>query len=405
VLGLDYAWFLIGMSFASPATILPAFAAHLGASNLAIGAIPAVMTLGWFLPSLFLAPHTEALPRKLPFILRYTVWERLSLPALAGVAFLLAETAPRLSLALLLLLMLAMAAVGGALMPAWMDIIGRAIPTTLRGRFFGAASLVASIGGLLAGAATTYLLAALPEPQSYGFCFLAGSACLAGSYLALAAAREPVAEGARAPVPLATYLGRIPALLRRDRNLAWFLVARSAATVAAMAGGFYTVHALRAFGTPDWQVGVFTTLYLAGQMAGNLTLGWLADRAGHRVVLALGVGALAAGNVAALAATSAGPFGVVFLLAGVHQASIQLSARTILLEFTDDPDERPTYVGLANTALAPLAFAAPLAAGLMADRLGLPVVFVLSAAVGLAALALMLARVREPRRAAPAPAR
>jgi MFS family permease len=393
------------MSFAAPATILPAFAAHLGASNLAIGAIPAVMTLGWFLPSLFLAPHTEALPRKLPFILRYTIWERLSLPALAGVAFVLAEAAPRLSLALLLFLMLAMAGVGGALMPAWMDVIGRAIPTTLRGRFFGAASLLASAGGLLAGAATTYLLAAFPEPQSYGLCFLAGSACLAGSYLALAAAREPAADSLRAPVPLGTYLGRIPALLRRDRNLVWFLVARGASTVGAMATGFYTVHALRAFGAPDWQVGVFTTLFLAGQMAANLTLGWLADRAGHRVVLALGVGALAAANVAALATTAAGPFGVAFLLAGVHHATISLSARTILLEFTDDPDERPTYVGLANTALAPLAFTAPLAAGLMADRLGLPVVFALSAAVSLVALALLLARVREPRRAVAAPAR
>jgi MFS family permease len=388
------------MSFASPATILPAFAAHLGASNLVIGAIPAVMTLGWFLPSLFLAPHTEALPRKLPFILRYTIWERLSLPALAGVAFVLAQTAPGLSLALLLLLLLAMAAVGGALVPAWMDVIGRTIPTTLRGRFFGAASLLASVGGLLAGAGTTYLLAAFPEPQSYGLCFLAGSACLAISYLALASAREPAAGVTRVPVPLAAYLGRIPALLRRDRNLAWFLVARATSTVATMATGFYTVHALRAFGAPDWQVGVFTTLYLAGQMAGNLTLGWLADRVGHRVVLALGVGALAAGNVAALAATSVGPFGVVFLLAGVHQATVQLSARTILLEFTDDPDERPTYVGLANTALAPLAFAAPLAAGIMADGLGLPIVFALATAVALLALALLLARVREPRRAA-----
>jgi MFS family permease len=172
-----------------------------------------------------------------------------------------------------------------------------------------------------------------------------------------------------------------------------------------MATGFYTVHALRAFGAPDWQVGVFTTLFLAGQMAGNLALGWLADRAGHRVVLAVGVGALAAGNVAALAATSVGPFGVVFVFAGVHHATISLSARTILLEFTEDPDERPTYIGLANTALAPLAFAAPLAAGLMADWLGLPVVFAVATAVALMALALLLARVREPRRAAAAPAR
>jgi Na+/melibiose symporter-like transporter len=290
-------------------------------------------------------------------------------------------------------------------MPAWMDLIGRAIPTTLRGRFFGTANLLASVGGLLAGAGTTYLLAAFPEPQSYGLCFLAGSACLAGSYLALAAAREPVGGVPRAPVPLGAYLGRIPALLRRDRNLAWFLVARGASTVATMATGFYTVYALRAFGAPDWQVGVFTILGLVGQMAGNLALGWLADRAGHRVVLALGVGALAAGNAAALAATSVGPFGVVFLLAGVHHATISLSARTILLEFTEDPDERPTYLGLANTALAPLAFAAPLAAGLMADGLGLPVVFAVATAISLVALALLLARVREPRRAATAPAR
>jgi MFS family permease len=388
------------MSFASQATILPAFAAHLGASNLVIGAIPAVMTLGWFLPSLFLAPHTEALPRKLPFVLRYTVWERLPLPALAAVAFAVAEPAPRLALGLLLALLLAMTSVGGALMPAWMDVIGRTIPTTLRGRFFAAANLLASVGGLLAGAGTAYLLAAFPEPQSYGLCFLAGSACLAGSYLALAAAREPVGVTTRAPVPLGTYLRRIPALLRRDRNLSWFLVARGASTVGTMATGFYTVHALRAFRAPDWQVGVFTTLFLAGQTASHLGLGWLADRAGHRVVLALGIGALAAGNAVALAAPSVEPFGVVFLLAGVHHATVHLSARTILLEFTDDPDERPTYVGLANTALAPLAFAAPLAAGLVADRLGLPVVFAVAAAVGLVALALLLARVREPRRAA-----
>lgn len=43
-LGADYGLFLVAMSFASPATILPAFAASLGAPNVVIGAIPAVMT-------------------------------------------------------------------------------------------------------------------------------------------------------------------------------------------------------------------------------------------------------------------------------------------------------------------------------------------------------------------------
>ena len=83
-LSIDFGLFLVGLSFASPSTILPAFAAHLGASNLVIGAIPALMTLGWNLPSLFAAGYTESLARKLPFVLRYTIWERLPFLGLAG---------------------------------------------------------------------------------------------------------------------------------------------------------------------------------------------------------------------------------------------------------------------------------------------------------------------------------
>ncbi|MBI4268981.1 MAG: MFS transporter, partial [Candidatus Rokubacteria bacterium] len=49
-LGADYGLFIVGLSFASQTTILPAFAAHLGAPNVVIGAIPAVMAAGWLLP-------------------------------------------------------------------------------------------------------------------------------------------------------------------------------------------------------------------------------------------------------------------------------------------------------------------------------------------------------------------
>jgi hypothetical protein len=64
-LGADFALFMVGLSLAPQSTILPAFAEHPGASNLMIGAIPAVMTLGWLLPSLFASGHTETLRLKL----------------------------------------------------------------------------------------------------------------------------------------------------------------------------------------------------------------------------------------------------------------------------------------------------------------------------------------------------
>src|SRR2546426_11755709 len=90
---------MVGLSSASQATIRRAFAASLDAPNVAIGAIPAVMTLGWFLPSLFAAGHTETLARKLPFVLRYSVWERVPFAVLALAAFCLADRAPAPTLA------------------------------------------------------------------------------------------------------------------------------------------------------------------------------------------------------------------------------------------------------------------------------------------------------------------
>ena len=272
-LGADYALFVVGLAFASQSTILPAFAAYLGAPNVVIGAIPAVMTLGWFMPSLFAAGHTETLARKLPFLVRYTIWERVPFLVLALAAFFLAERAPALTLGVLLVMLLIVTGVGGALMPAWMDLIGRVVPVTLRGRFFGFANLGASAGGLAASVVTASILAAVPAPASYGLCFMGTSVCLAFSFVALVVVREPASESSAAAMSLSEYLARVPALLARDRNLAWFLTARAFAVIGTVGNGFYTVYALRAWDAPAAQAGVFTTLLFVGQMAGNAVLG------------------------------------------------------------------------------------------------------------------------------------
>ncbi len=397
-LGIDHSVFLIGLSFASQSTILPAFAVHLGAANVVIGAIPAVMTVGWFLPSLFAAGHTETLRRKLPFVVRFTVWERAPFLVLALTAFFLAGRAPGLALAVLLLMLLTITGVGGVLMPAWMDIVGRAIPVTLRGRFFAASSLFAGLGGLAGSFLTARILAAVPAPASYGVCFLCAAACMAASYVALVLVREPSAAAAAPPVALRIYLARVPALLARDRNLRWYLAARAFAIVGMMGGGFYTAYALSAWAPPASQVGVFTALLLAGQIVGTVTLGWLADRSGHRLVIITGLAATVAANVLALAAPSLGAFGAVFVLTGLQSAAITISNLNVLLEFAPSPEERPTYIGLGTTSIAPVAFGAPLVAGLLADARGFASVFVLATVAAVIGLALLVAVVQDPRR-------
>ncbi len=396
-LGADFGLFLIGLSFASQSTILPAFAAHLGAPNVVIGAIPAVMTSGWLLPSLLFAAHTESLPRRLPFVLRYTVWERAPFLVLALAAFALAGRAPRLTLAVLLGALLVVTATGGVLAPAWMDVVGRAIPTRLRGRFFAVVTSAASLGGLIGTFATTAILAAVPAPASYGYCFLIATAFLGASYVALALVEEPPVAVSAPPTPLTAYLRRVPGLLRRDRNFCWFLAARGASALGGMAGAFYAVHALRTRGAPDWWIGAFTAVLLAGQVAGTLAFGWLADRAGHRIVLLLGAAALVGGNVVALVAPTVAVFAAVFAFAGLYQAAASISNLNVLLEFAPTPDERPTYIGLGNTAVAPVAFGAPLAAGVIADGWGFERVFVLAGVCGAIAFSLYALCVHEPR--------
>lgn len=398
LLGADYGLFLVGLAFASQATILPAFAAWLGAPNVVIGAIPAVMTLGWFLPSLFAAGHTETLPRQWPFIMRWTGWERVPYLVMALGAFFLAERAPALTLAIVLVMLLLSTGIGGLLMPSWMDLIGRAVPTEMRGRFFALSSLAAGVVGFGASAVVTDVLARVPAPGSYGICFLLASACLGLSWVALAFVREPDGRITREPVPLGAYLARVPGLLGRDRNLSWFLAARAFTIAGMMANGFYTVYALGAWSTSPGQAGVFTALLVVGHALGTLAFGWIADHAGHRLVLLAGAGAAVAANVVALLASSLGAFEAVFVLAGLHTAAINVSALNVLLEFAPSQDERPTYIGLGSTAMAPVAFATPLLGGVMADALGFRTVFVVALVAGSVGLLMLATRVHDPRR-------
>jgi MFS family permease len=158
------------------------------------------------------------------------------------------------------------------------------------------------------------------------------------------------------------------------------------------------VYALRAWSAPAATLGVFTALLLTGSMAGLLALGWIADRAGYRVVVMTGIAAALAANVVALAAPSLATFGAVFLLAGLQEAAFRIAFPTVLLEFAPAPEAQAMYIGVGATSITPIAFVAPIAAGVLADAAGFGAVFATASVAGALALATLALRVREPRR-------
>jgi len=138
---------------------------------------------------------------------------------------------------------------------------------------------------------------------------------------------------------------------------------------------------------PDSTVGVYTGALLVGQTVGNLTLGWLADRFGHKLSLEL----------AALAWLAPSPawYYTVFALLGITAGGIIVSGILIVMQFCE-PGRRPTYVGLASTGVGFASMVAPLLGAWLAS-LSYGWLFALATAVNLVALVAMHWWVREPR--------
>lgn len=348
VMALDFTFYSLAMTFASTTTILPAFVERLGAPNVVIGAMPAIATVGYYLPSLLVANHIERLPRKLPYIMKYGAFERLSMLAFALAALVLAGTWPIAALVVALVTFAAMTLFGGAILPAWMDMFGKVMPLRYRGRQLATSTALGALVGIAGALVSGYYLSAYTFPTSYGLCFLSGFAAFAVSFVFLSATREPSVPTDKEHVSLATYLRRMPAVLRGDRSYAWYIAGKCVGTLATFGSGFYTVFALRSLAAPEWQVARFTLVLLLGQTVASMSLGHLADKRGHKEVLLAGGAATLAASLVALVAGHVLHMYVVFAFAAAATAAYTVSDMSLAMEFAP-PADRPTYVGLSMT--------------------------------------------------------
>jgi MFS family permease len=184
-------------------------------------------------------------------------------------------------------------------------------------------------------------------------------------------------------------------ILRRDGNFRLFIAARTMAQVASVGTAFFTVYAVRRFAMDAGTAGVMTGVLLLAQVLTNPVFGWLGDRYSHRVMFAIGV--LLAGGSAALAlfAPSLEWFYLVFALAGVANAGLTPTIYALVSEFGSEA-ERPYYIGLANTLVAPATLLAPILGGWLADRVSYQATFGVAAVTGVLTLVIVFL-IREPR--------
>ena len=394
---LDGGFFGFAMGFASFVTIIPLFVSTMTGSALLIGLIPAIHSMGWQLPQLLVAGRVARLPRYKPMMLLLTTQERLPFLGFAVVAWFLPRLGSQAALLLTFFLLVWQGLGAGFTASPWQSMIAKIIPSDRRGSFLGAqsssANLLASLSALLAGV----ILEKLGSPLDFTLCFLLAFAMMAVSWYFLAQTSEPAHAPEEMGASGAENWHALKAILRRDPNFRWFLAARMLSQVAVVGVAFYTVYAVRFHGMSEVGVGVMTTVLLGVQIAANPLMGWLGDRWSHRLVMEAGILAAALSALTAWWAPSPVWFSLAFVLAGIANVAIWTVGMAFIMEF-GSPAERPAYIGLANTLVAPATILAPLLGGWLADAAGYRAAFLVSFLGGLATVAVLHLRVQDPRR-------
>lgn len=393
---LDGGFFGFAIGFASFSTVIPLFVSGMTSSAILIGLVPAIHNMGWLLPQLFSAGRLTRLKRFKPFVMVTTILERIPFLFLALIALFQPKLGIPLALVLTFISLVFQGLGAGVVANAWQNMIQKVIPSEFRSTFFGLQSASSNLLGSLGAVVAGMLLELHAAPKSFFYCFAFSCVWMVVSWIFLDKTREDdrVLEPLKdIPVPL---LSSMRSILANNPSFRWYLISRIIWQFGMMAFAFYVVYAVRFLGMSELTAGVMTSVLFFTQVIFNPLAGWLADRWSRKAMLVVGGLATCLSPLLAFLAPSLPWFYPVFVLNGMSAVAFWTMGISYTLELGTDED-RPIYVGMSNTLIAPFAILAPIFGGWLADNSGYPVTFIVSAVFGLLTALLLLFFVHDPK--------
>lgn len=297
------------------------------------------------------------------------------------------------------------AAFGSLVTPCWNSIMGEALPSRLRGRYFGLRSRYATLSTMLSalvGGAVIYLLRG-HGLTGFVIAFLAAFGFRAVSVLMLSALYELHTDvKSEQSIPVRRFLSGLG-----HTNLGRaMLFVMCMSFVVNLAGPQFTVYMLR---TLDMGYLVFSIMGVATALGTVLTVthwGYAADRVGNRRLLA--IAGVLVGIVPLLWLVSSNWvfLGLVQFYSGVAWAGFNLTSANFLFDATTERN-RTAYLALFNTGAGLAAMSGALLGGAIVGHLpmlfgsSMLALFAASGALRLGVTLTFTPFIREVRRVAP----
>lgn len=385
----------LGMSVISSATILPLFVSKLGGSNLQVGFIPALFSLGYLLPQLLVAHRVERMGIHRGYVLIVAMVERAFIAAMIPLTLLWYHTHPTWLLWAFFAGFAGHSLSMGCNNPAYTALISKLIPAERRGRLYGIGGAVGGAFGLGGALLARHFLSGFGLRIGFAMCFGLATLILLVTVIPLGLMREYRCHHSAEADSWLRYARRALSIIKTDRQYSRFLVSQIIQSFSGMAGAFYTVYAIHRFDAGAVEVGTYTAVLQATAIVAGPLCGFAGDHLGNKWLLVVGSLLTVAAPLAALAVPSSSLYLLVFVLSSVATNAYELGVFNIVMEFCP-PHQVPTYGALRASAVAPFRTIAPMVGGLLADTAGYPAVFAVSAAAALAGLPLLVS-LREPR--------
>ncbi len=387
---INGAVFTLGEAISNPGLVLSLLVRQLGGSLTLVSLIPVIQSTGYLLPQLLVGGHVQSLPYKLPIYRTFAALRIVAQLAVVCACFFATEIAPSYALVAILVCYALFNFGGGVTTLSFQDIVAKIVPPTQRGRFFGTRQLY---GGLLAfalaGPFVRWMLSdesPLAFPHNFALISLVSLVCYATGMLFFARVREPAAQLLVARQGIGAALRAAPAILRGNARYRMFIIVRLCLLIGRLAEPFAIIYVTEQLHLAKSIAGLLIAVSAVAAASSNLVWGRLGDSRGMVWLLRF-TGTLAIFPPLMLfAAPWIAPISVYILVAwlliasligGISADGVGIASMTFLLEVSP-PEQRPLYMGLANTLLG-IGAVIPVAGGILVNTAGYAVTFIVAA--------------------------
>jgi len=390
-------FFNLAAAFLSGTTVIPLFISGLTDSRIIIGAFSTLESFGWYFPQLFMGALIAGRPLVLTYYNKLSFSRAILFAAAISLVFLIDDSNHYLLLIGFGCLFGLYAIASGTAGIAFMEIVGKMIPTNKRGTLFGFRMFFGGLLAVLAGPIVKYMLDRWEFPVNFGYLYILSLITIILGLAVFAFARELPPPVLKTKPGFKDNLAKSLLLFKNDVNIRRLVFARYLTNTALLAMPFYIILATEHLGISRPLAATYLSFEKVGFLGLNILWGWLSNRISNKLVLKVSTIFAILAPALALYSSYHYPgyfiFGLVFFFNGAAMSGTNLGYINYLLEISDD-DNRVLSIGLIHSFIAPAIFFSAIG-GILIELFTIKILFIITF-IGLVSSYLYISQLKEP---------